>query len=63
MYVGNLSSIEAGNRMRKAHEIVCFSYFMNSGIMYADTMSQATAKQVFGECARSMMEQNEIMVL
>ena len=23
-------------RMRKAHEIVCFSYFINSGIMYAN---------------------------
>ena len=32
------------------------------GIMYANTMSQAAAKQTFGECARTMMKHSEIMV-
>ncbi len=34
----------------------------NHGRKYANTMSQAAAKQTFGECARTMMERREIMV-
>ena len=30
--------------------------------MYADTMSQVSAKQTFGECARTKMKRSEIMV-
>ena len=36
--------------------------FFAHGIMYANTMSQAAAKQTFGECARTMMKHSEIMV-
>ena len=48
----------------KASRVFTF-YLYNpcrNGIIYAYTMSQAAAKQTFGECARTMMERSAIMV-
>lgn len=33
------------------------------GTIFANTMSQATAQQAFGECARAMMQRSVIMVV
>jgi len=34
-------------------------YKVSRDIIYANTMSQAAAKQTFGECARAGMERSE----
>ena len=39
-----------------------FHIYKGNDIIYANTMSQAAAKQTFGECARTMMERSGIMV-
>ncbi len=46
------------------HDILIrfFEDFQICGIIYANIMSQAAVKQTFGECARTMMKQSEIMV-
>lgn len=42
--------------------VMPWTNFPVRGIIYANTMSQAAAKQTFGECARTMMKQRGIMV-